>query len=83
MNLEHIREALPLIKRVGDTMAVLGFVEPLARVRAQGETLGKLLDIGSDHDGDSLLAVAEAIINIEQDLLRYLAPSTGKKAMTD
>lgn len=78
-DIDNIKETLPLIKRVGDTMAVLGFVEPLARIRTQAQVLGGFADAGNVDDSGSLLAVAEAIIAVEEDLQGYLAPS-GKSA---
>ncbi len=75
--MDNIVEALPLLKRVGDTMAVLGFVEPLATMRAQGEALKSFIDRGECEDRESLLSIAENIVAVEESLLAYLAPGAG------
>jgi chemosensory pili system protein ChpA (sensor histidine kinase/response regulator) len=71
----EIKETLPLIKRVGDTMAVLGFVAPLARIREQDQALQEIAAGDGNDSPDALLEVAQAIIAVEQELLGYLATS--------
>ena len=70
-----IKETLPLIKRVGDTMAVLGFVAPLAKIREQDQVLQDIAAGEVNDSPEALLEVAQAIITVEQELLGYLASS--------
>jgi chemosensory pili system protein ChpA (sensor histidine kinase/response regulator) len=79
-NMQEIQEAIPLLKRVGDTMAVLGLDAPLAKIRAQSDSLQKLAEQGDADPRETLLTIAEAIISVEQDLQSYAA-SAGVAAM--
>ncbi len=71
----EIRDTLPIIKRVGDTMAVLGFVAPLATIREQQQVLERIANNADVDESEGLLNVAQAIIGVEQELLGYLACS--------
>ena len=78
-DISHVRAAIPLIKRVSDTMAVLGLSEPLNILRAQSRILEQLVAQsqsdrgGSPSHGDTLMQVASELIEIEQTLLQNLS----------
>lgn len=77
---ENLQTALPLIKRVSDTMAVLGFSEPLTKIRAQADALETIIDGGSGDNTDALMEIASNIIEVESALQQYAAPSGSGNA---
>lgn len=71
-------EALPIIKRVADTMAVLGIGDLRKQILAQGE----LLESVAEHEelpADLLMQVAGKIIEIESSL-EQLASGSGRNS---
>ncbi|MGI1679320.1 MAG: Hpt domain-containing protein [Cellvibrionaceae bacterium] len=60
-------EAIPIIKRVADTMAVLGIGDLRKQILAQGQLLEKYED-GAEVPADVLMQVAGKIIEIESSL---------------
>lgn len=83
----QLRAALPVIKRIADTMAVLGFTEPLNIARAQEDVLRRLVDqaqpTGATQqlDAAALLQVAAALIEVEQALLTCLSRPSADTAV--
>ncbi|GAB1266822.1 hypothetical protein NBRC116493_00750 [Aurantivibrio infirmus] len=71
-----VTEALPIIKRVADTMAVLGIGDLRKQILAQGE---KLAAVAEDEEipADLLMQVAGKIIEIESSL-ELMASGTGR-----
>lgn len=64
---EDLREVLPVVKRVADTLAVLGIGDLRKQVNAQTEVITQLSEQNS-FDEDSLMGVAGKIIEIEHRL---------------
>lgn len=62
-----VNEALPIIKRVADTMAVLGIGDLRKQIMAQGEALEKAAEDGEVPE-PLLMSVAGKIIEIENSL---------------
>jgi len=71
-----VREALPIIKRVADTMAVLGIGDLRKQILAQGEKLAAVADEDQIPD-ELLMEVAGKIIEIESSL-ELMASGTGR-----
>ncbi len=71
-----IQEALPIIKRVADTMAVLGIGDLRKQIIIQGELLDTAAKAG-DVPADLLMQVAGKIIEIESSL-EYMASGANK-----
>jgi chemosensory pili system protein ChpA (sensor histidine kinase/response regulator) len=63
-----LSEALPIVKRVADTLAVLGLGDLRKRLLEQGAALELVVDSDSELSDDQLLAVASQIISIENSL---------------
>ncbi len=63
-----LSEALPIVKRVADTLAVLGLGDLRKRLLEQGAALELVVDSDSQLSDDQLLAVASQIISIENSL---------------
>ncbi|MGH1471907.1 MAG: Hpt domain-containing protein [Cellvibrionaceae bacterium] len=76
-------EAVPIIKRVADTMAVLGIGDLRKQILAQGQLLEKYED-GEEVPADVLMQVAGKIIEIESSLeLMASGSSQAATAGTD
>ena len=63
-----LKEALPIVKRVADTMAVLGLGDLRKRLLEQGAALELVVESDSQLSDEQLLAVASQIISIENSL---------------
>lgn len=63
-----LNDALPIVKRVADTMAVLGLGDLRKRLLEQGAALELVVDSDSQLSDEQLLAVASQIIAIENAL---------------
>jgi chemosensory pili system protein ChpA (sensor histidine kinase/response regulator) len=64
-----LEQCLPILKRVGDTMAVLGLSDSLSQVRSQAEVLEWVIgEADSAFASSALLDVASNLIEIEQSL---------------
>ncbi|MCW8195449.1 response regulator [Proteobacteria bacterium 005FR1] len=75
-----IASALPIIKRVADTMAVLGIGDLRKQVLAQGELLESVAD-REEIPADVLMQVADQIIEIESSL-DSMAAGSGRYGAT-
>ncbi|MEX1032823.1 MAG: Hpt domain-containing protein [Cellvibrionaceae bacterium] len=73
-----IHEALPIIKRVADTMAVLGIGDLRKQMLAQGEMLESVAD-DDEVPADLLMQVASKVIEIESSL-DLMASGSSKSA---
>jgi chemosensory pili system protein ChpA (sensor histidine kinase/response regulator) len=63
-----LTDALPIVKRVADTMAVLGLGDLRKRLLEQGAALELAVDTDSHLSDEQLLAIASQIISIENSL---------------
>ncbi|WP_049631426.1 Hpt domain-containing protein [Cellvibrio sp. pealriver] len=61
-------DALPIVKRVADTMAVLGLGDLRKRILEQGAALDLVVESNSQLTDDQLLAIASQLISIENAL---------------
>ncbi|ROR98918.1 chemosensory pili system protein ChpA (sensor histidine kinase/response regulator) [Sinobacterium caligoides] len=70
--LDVLRPAQPMLKRVADTMSLLGFNEPLQTIRDQ---LSILTDYIAGEGGDlqALQEMASYVISVEHSLTQYLS----------
>lgn len=75
---QTLAEALPVIKRVADTMAVLGIGDLRKQVLEQGAALELVVNSNSDLSDDELMSVAGKVLDIESRL-DSLAAGTGKE----
>jgi chemosensory pili system protein ChpA (sensor histidine kinase/response regulator) len=72
-----LADALPVVKRVADTMAVLGIGDLRKQVLEQGAVLEMVVDSGSKLSGEQLMAVAGKVLEIE-NRLDMLVENTGR-----
>ncbi|MDO3387584.1 Hpt domain-containing protein [Gilvimarinus sp. SDUM040013] len=72
-----LQDAVAIIRRVGDTMAILGIGDLRRVVLDQGAAIELALDGGAELSPDQLMAVAARIIDIEGEL-DVLAANAGK-----
>ena len=63
-----LSDALPIVKRVADTMAVLGLGDLRKRILEQGAALDLVVESRSQLSDEQLLAVASQLIAIENSL---------------
>ena len=63
-----LSDAMPIVKRVADTMAVLGLGDLRKRVLEQGAALELVADAQGTLGDDQLLAIASEIISVENAL---------------
>lgn len=63
-----LQEGLPILKRVADTLAVLGLGDLRKRLLEQGHKLEQAVETGEALSDTSLLAVASELISIENAL---------------
>lgn len=63
-----LNEALPVVKRIGDTMAVLGLGELRKQVLEQGAALEMVANSDSHLSQDQLMSIASKVIEIEDAL---------------
>ncbi|HTF98949.1 MAG TPA: Hpt domain-containing protein, partial [Cellvibrio sp.] len=61
-------DALPIVKRVADTMAVLGLGDLRKRILEQGAALELVVESNSQLNDEQLLAIASQIISVENAL---------------
>ncbi|GGY82601.1 hypothetical protein GCM10011613_29300 [Cellvibrio zantedeschiae] len=67
-----LNEALPVVKRIGDTMAVLGLGDLRKQVLEQGAALEMVVNSDSHLSQEQLMSIASKVIEIE-DALESLA----------
>ncbi|HSX84181.1 MAG TPA: Hpt domain-containing protein, partial [Cellvibrio sp.] len=72
-----LSDALPVVKRVADTMAVLGIGELRKQVLEQGAVLEMVVEANSQLSNDQLMSVAGKVIEIE-DALDHLASQSSQ-----
>ena len=65
---QSIYESLPIIKRVADTLAVLGLGNIRKKLLQQGSNLKQIVESGKNLTNDELLGAASQIISIENTL---------------
>lgn len=75
---QALEEALPVIKRVADTMAVLGIGDLRKQVLEQGAAIELVVNSDSDLDDDQLMALAGKVLDIEYGL-DTLAANAGRE----
>jgi chemosensory pili system protein ChpA (sensor histidine kinase/response regulator) len=63
-----LNEALPVVKRIGDTMAVLGLGDLRKQVLEQGAALEMVANSDSHLSQDQLMSIASKVIEIEDAL---------------
>jgi chemosensory pili system protein ChpA (sensor histidine kinase/response regulator) len=63
-----LSDAMPIVKRVADTMAVLGLGDLRKRVLEQGAALDLVVESNSELSDDQLLAVASQLLSVENAL---------------
>jgi len=63
-----LHEALPVVKRIGDTMAVLGLGDLRKQVLEQGAALEMVANSDSQLSQDQLMSIAGKVIEIEDSL---------------
>lgn len=79
--LDELAPQLELLKKIGDTLGVLGLGELRERVQQQTTHLQTLLQAGTQPDDTSLMAMAATLINVEdsldEQLVGLIMPSTA------
>ncbi|RZA07652.1 MAG: histidine kinase, partial [Moraxellaceae bacterium] len=65
---QALQEALPVVKRIADTMAVLGFGELRKQVLEQGAALQLVANTNSEMSNEQLMSIAGKVIEIEDAL---------------
>ncbi|RYY77099.1 MAG: response regulator [Gammaproteobacteria bacterium] len=63
-----LNDALPVVKRIGDTMAVLGLGDLRKQVLEQGAALEMVANSDSQLSQDQLMSIASKVIEIEDSL---------------
>ena len=63
-----LNEALPVVKRIGDTMAVLGLGDLRKQVLEQGAALEMMANSDSQLSHEQLMSIASKVIEIEDSL---------------
>jgi len=76
---QALEEALPVIKRVADTMAVLGIGDLRKQVLEQGAAIELVVNSDSDLGDDQLMALAGKVLDIEYGLDSLVA-NAGREA---
>ncbi|UZJ43334.1 Hpt domain-containing protein [Marinimicrobium sp. C6131] len=76
---QALEEALPVIKRVADTMAVLGIGDLRKQVLEQGAAIELVVNSDSDLGDDQLMALAGKVLDIEYGLDTLVA-NAGRDA---
>jgi chemosensory pili system protein ChpA (sensor histidine kinase/response regulator) len=74
--MSDLEEMLPIVKRIGDTLAVLGIGEMRKQAMVQYEALTAIRDKGAFADGE-LIEVANGLANLE-NRLEAIAKGAGK-----
>ncbi len=74
--MSDLEEMLPIVKRIGDTLAVLGIGEMRKQAMAEYEMLVAIRDRGSFADGE-LIDIANGLANLE-NRLEAIAKGAGK-----
>jgi len=74
--MSDLEEMLPIVKRIGDTLAVLGIGEMRKQAMIQHEALTAIRDKGTFADGE-LIDVANGLANLE-NRLEAIAKGAGK-----
>src|SRR5690625_6789846 len=64
-DLQAVADVLPVIKRIGDTMAVLGIADLRKQILEQGETIEQAVSAGGELAAHELMAVAGHMLDIE------------------
>lgn len=77
-----LNEALPVVKRIGDTMAVLGLGDLRKQVLEQGAALEMVANSDSHLSQDQLMSIASKVIEIE-DALDGLAQQQASTVNND
>jgi len=77
---------LDMLKKIGDTLGVLGLGELRDAIRAQTQELGKIVDAGAVHDQVPLEQMAATLLEVEDTLskalVRAVAPA-GSASIPD
>ncbi len=74
---QSVQDSLPIIKRVADTLAVLGLGNLRKKLLQQGSNLKQTVEGGQSLTNDELLGAASQIISIENALEGLLESSSG------
>ena len=85
--MEHIEELIPqieLLKKIGDTMGVLGLGEMREIIKAKREDLQRIIESGERVEETVLVNLASALLSVEdkldEQLLRLIRPDDGATA---
>ncbi|MEH6604723.1 MAG: Hpt domain-containing protein, partial [Pseudomonadales bacterium] len=70
-SMSQLETALPVYKRVADTMAVLDLAEISAHVHNQYKALQSYITVGNTEDEDSLLELASDLVGSEERLQQF------------
>src|SRR5690625_7967781 len=65
-DLQAVADVLPVIKRIGDTMAVLGIADLRRQILEQGETIEQAVSAGGELAAHELMAVAGHMLDIDR-----------------
>ncbi|HEX9875117.1 MAG TPA: Hpt domain-containing protein [Gammaproteobacteria bacterium] len=80
---EDLAQQLDMLKKIGDTLGVLGLGALRDQIRAQAEDLGALVAAESAMDEGALERMAATLLDVEdvldRELVRAVAPSMGVK----
>ena len=83
--MEHIEELVPqieLLKKIGDTMGVLGLGEMREIIQAKREELHNIIETGARIDESVLVSMASALLSVEdqldEKLLQLIRPDGGQ-----
>jgi len=74
---KSINDSLPIIKRIADTLAVLGLGNIRKKLLVQGANLKQIIDEGKNLTNDELLGAASQLISIENTLEGLLETSSA------
>src|SRR5690606_14681637 len=78
-----LSDALPIVKRVADTMAVLGLGDLRKRILEQGAALELVAGAHTTLNDDQLLAIASQIISVENSLDSLLEAGSQDSQTSD
>jgi len=87
--MEHIEELIPqieLLKKIGDTMGVLGLGQMREIIQAKREELQNIIETGGRVEETVLVNMASALLSVEdkldEELLRLIRPVEGESGQT-
>ncbi len=67
-NTQELKDVIPALKQVADTLAVLGVGNPRRVIVEQIDSIGRILEFGAGADDNQLMDVAGALLYVEATL---------------